>query len=173
MACKLTLGLFGLWLVANGLLIITNKLESKPIATFTRMASLTNTIVDVSGLRKYADLIYRVMGGLYLAVGVGCMHGCNFSLFLSFLLSVISICTFDNPLFSDTSGNEKKFSVLAHIIVCVTALSLCSCGSCLCGGPQCCGGKALAKEQPQEVKHEEKKDKNEQGEKKGKQKKSK
>ncbi len=180
MACKLALTVFGLWLVVNGLLIITNQLEAKPIATFTRMASLTNTIVDVSGLRKYADSIYRVMGALYLAVGVGCMHGCNFGICLSFLLSLLSIFTFDNPLFSDTAANDKKFSVLAHILICVTAMSLCSCCSSSSCCPQWCCGKGTtdapaaaideqAKKDANEKQPKDKdKDDNEQGQKKGK-----
>lgn len=122
----------GLWLLANGLIMLKGCYEEKPIGVFTRMVNLTRTILDLSSIQRYADTIYTIMGGMYIALGVHMMHGSCFGSCLTVLLSILMALTFDNPLFSDFAGSEKKIMLICHLIVSGMAFSLCCCCTCSC-----------------------------------------
>ena len=117
--------LFGLWLFVNGLLIVTNKFGEKPMETFSRMTSLISTIANISAYRKYADCIYTTMGALYIAAGVHVLHAGRLSSFIAVLLTVFCSMTFDNPLFSDHRKRDKVVMLLAHLVICAIAISIC------------------------------------------------
>ena len=52
------------------------------------------------------------------------LHCGRFGRFFVVLLSLFMTLTFDNPLFNDTRKDEKLIMCLAHLLTCITAISL-------------------------------------------------
>lgn len=110
-------------------MMITNKYQEKPIEIFGRMSSLMSNSMDLSCCKKYADNIYTIIGISYIAMAIHLLHNGCLGRFMVFLLSVIMMLTFDNPLFNDSYKNEKIIACIMHFITFITAFSLC-CGNC-------------------------------------------
>ena len=102
-------------LISNGLIKIFRLADEEPMGTCLRMAALTETLMKLSPLCIYSNIIVFILGLVYVATGVLCCFTKWMNVF-AILVSLISIIVFDNPFFSRPEYC-KILTVLSHILV--------------------------------------------------------
>ena len=119
---------FNAWLFVNGLLMIANKLNDKPVEIMVRMSGLLSGTVNLYPFRRFADSAYTILGALYITLASHILHKGRCGSFFVILLSLVVAFTFDNPLFNDTHKREKAAMIAAHLLICITAITIgCEC----------------------------------------------
>ena len=110
-----------LLLAANGYIITSNKFDEKPMAIFTRMATLLKPLINISALRVYADNITFCLGIIYYSLAFATLFLKKIGLPTVVTISFLTAFTVDNPLFSEPQY-FKTLSLLTHIFIAAIAL---------------------------------------------------